>query len=100
MWMDHDDRPRWAEGWDWDGGYGYGYPVPSPLEQEASRATRARRAQADARYQRWIRREQRAVKYEEIDLHLQQRATDPTTVLQIEKCYKTIISRALENGKH
>jgi hypothetical protein len=105
--MDHDERPRWEGGWDWctspNAGYGHfhgGFPVPSPVEQDDAdeRATKVRRTQADERTQRFFRRELRATKYEEIELHLHSRVTDPSTVLQIEKCYKTIISRALENG--
>jgi hypothetical protein len=113
VWMDHDDRPRWEGGWDWctspnsesNAGYGHfhgGFPVYTAREQayadEIERATKVRRTQAEERYQRFVRRELRATKYKEIELHLHSRVTDPSTVLQIEKCYKTIISRALENG--
>ena len=91
MWMDHDDRPCWAESWDcWTGP-----PVHSPDDHE--RATKVRRTQADERTQRYLRRERRAEKYEEIELHLRQRVIYPNSVLEIAKCYKTIISRALSN---
>ena len=99
MWMDHDERPRWAESWDMRR-----VPVPSPVndynpvEQDDAdeRATKVRRTQADQRTQRYLRREQRAMKYEEIERHLRRRVTDPSTVLQLEMCYKTIISRSWE----
>ena len=78
MWMDHDERPRWAESWDCWTGYVHWPPVPSPVndynpvEQEEAdeRATKVRRTQAGERTQRYLRRERRAEKYEEIELHL------------------------------
>ena len=90
MWMDHDERPRWDDCYvDWP-------PGPSPFKE---RATKVRRIlQQDERAQRYLRREQllRGI-YEEIELHLRQRVIYPNSILEIEKCYKTIISRALSN---
>ena len=107
MWMDHDERPRWAEGWDWTG-YVHWPPVPSPVddyhpvEQEEAdeRAPNVRRTQRDEREQRYLRREQRAEKYMEIEQHLRSRVIDPKTVFQLEKCYKTIINRASSNREN
>jgi hypothetical protein len=99
MWIDHDARPRWAESRDmrrvprfwaesWDDA--------DETNDADERATKVRMAQADSRTQRYLRREQRAMKYDEIERHLRRRVTDPTTVLQLEMCYKTIISRSWE----
>jgi hypothetical protein len=82
-------------------------PVPpveayKPVEQEDAdeRATRVRRAQADERTLRSLRRELRAEKYEEIGLYLRRTVSNPKTVLRLEMKYRKIISRDSENWEN
>ena len=70
-----------------------------PQRAEAA-VEQQRGTQRDEREQRYLRRIQRAEKYEDIERHLRKGGVDPGTVLQIERCYKTIINRASFNREN